>query len=328
MTRSRCYTRGIIHGDIAAGRDARRFQLVVLMDFGTAQHFRNAAPALVTVGTLAFLAPEVLQGAVSSPRSDVYALGVLLFRLLTGTYPYTAQDFKSLGEQQRAQPPRKLSSLAPHVPPAIARARSHACSRSAAPASWHVCVCSSPRNSFAENRQDQGTCGRVDVGAAALIAGGVAWVMGSSRVAEPDTKISLVRETANEGRETLQSGSLVTLGDQLAVEFQSTYPAYVYIFGSSEDNKATVLFPISGAFPVNPLAPGTMHHIPGSVGGRLVDWEVVTEAPSEEVVTPVATQPQPDLDREIARLDHANADASYAASLPRSMSRLVLHRRS
>ena len=156
-----------------------------------------------------------------------------------------------------------------------------------------------------------------------LLAAGIVWMVRSKSTLESDTKVSLVRETAKEGRETLQSGSILNLGDQLAVEFQSTYPAYVYIFGSSEDNKATVLFPIAGAFPVNPLAPGTLHHIPGSIGGQLLDWQVVTDAASEEVVVLVATEPQPDMDREIASLEHANTGGPATALQIRSLAKLV-----
>jgi serine/threonine protein kinase len=319
------HTRGLVHGDIKPSNvmleDSGR---VVLMDFGAAQRFRNSTPRPVTLGTVQYLAPEVADGCASSPQSDIYSLGVLLFKLLTGAYPYTASDFEGLCIQQSTIGPAKLASLAPAVPSgsagAIDRAlatdpqrRHRGMSAFAAALRPHPPVSGMLKISVA--------LASVCVGA--VLAGGIAWTIRKNAAEESDTSVNLVRETAKEGREALQSGSVLNLGDKLAVEFRSTYPAYVYIFGSSEDNKATVLFPISGAFPINPLAPGVPHHIPGSVGGQLLDWQVVTDATSEEVVVLAATEPQPDLDREIAGLDQANMDAPVISTLPRSLSHLA-----
>jgi hypothetical protein len=262
-----------------------------------------------------------LRGAVHSPQSDIYALGVLMFRLLTGAFPYTATDAETLRSQHDASDPPDISRLAPHVPSHVARAIDRAIASD--PQHRHrggaafASALRPPTPVYAK----AGVAVAIALLIAAGIFAGLAWTTNKTGD-DADVKVGLVRETANEGRETLQSGSLVSLGDEIAVEFKSTYPAYVYIFGSSENNKATVLFPILGAFPANPLAPGTLHHIPGSIDGRLVDWQVVTEAPSEEIVVLVAREPQPDLDREIARLDRANADPA-TASIARGMSKLV-----
>jgi serine/threonine protein kinase len=316
------HTRGIVHGDIKPSNvmleDSGR---VVLMDFGAAQQFRTVAPNAVMVGTLPYLAPELLRGAVHSPQSDIYALGVLMFRLLTGKFPYTATNVEAISSQHDANDRPKISSLAPQIPSNVALAIDRAIAvdprKRHRGASAFASALRPPTPMYAK--------ASVAVAFLFLIAAGLfsgfAW-MTNRGASESDINVGLVRETANEGRETLQSGSSVNLGDEIAVEFKSTFPAYVYIFGSSENNKATVLFPILGAFPANPLAPGTLHHIPGSIDGRLVDWQVVTDAPSEEIVVLVAREPQPDLDREIARLDHANADPE-TASIARSMSKLV-----
>ena len=316
------HTRGIVHGDVKPSNvmleDSGR---VVLMDFGAAQQFRTAAPNAVMVGTLPYLAPELLRGAAHSPQSDIYSLGVLMFRLLTGAFPYSAAEVEALGSQHEKNDPPRVSSLAPHVPSHVARAIDRAIAvdprRRHRGAVAFAAALRPPTPMYAKAAVAVALLFLV----AAAIFTGAAW-MTKRPTEDSDIKVGLVRETANEGRETLQSGSLVNLGDEIAVEFKSTFPAYVYIFGSSENNKATVLFPILGAFPANPLAPGTVHHIPGSIDGRLVDWQVVTDAPSEEIVVLVAREPQPDLDREIARLDHANADPA-TASISRGMSKLV-----
>jgi serine/threonine protein kinase len=42
-------------------------------------------------GTAVYLAPEVLRGEPASPQSDLYAVGVMLFHLVTGSYPVEAR---------------------------------------------------------------------------------------------------------------------------------------------------------------------------------------------------------------------------------------------
>ena len=317
------HTRGIVHGDIKPSNvmleDSGR---VVLMDFGAAQRFRSAGTSSVMVGTLPYLAPELLRGDAHSPQSDVYALGVLMFRLLTGTFPYSGVDAATLVSQQSDREASRISRLAAQVPPTAAKAVERAIAVDPRQRHRGAAAFASALRPSTPRFAKAGMAIAMSLLIVLAVLAGSAWISHKTIADDADIRVGLVRETANEGRESLQSGSTVNLGDEIAIEFKSVFPAYVYIFGSSENNKATVLFPILGAFPANPLAPGTLHHIPGSIDGRLVDWQVVTDAPSEEIVVLVAREPQPDLDREIARLDQANAGDSIP-SLPRSMSKLV-----
>jgi len=78
---------GLLHRDIKAHNvmlaDAGR---VVLMDFGTGRELDHPSAGPVA-GTPLYLAPEIFSGVSDSVRSDIYSAGVLLYRLLTGTYP-------------------------------------------------------------------------------------------------------------------------------------------------------------------------------------------------------------------------------------------------
>jgi serine/threonine-protein kinase len=87
---------GLVHRDIKAQNvmldDGGR---LVLMDFG-AGHEAGDSTGTAIAGTPLYLAPEVLSGGDATRRSDVYSIGVVLFRLLTGSYPVLGGDLADL----------------------------------------------------------------------------------------------------------------------------------------------------------------------------------------------------------------------------------------
>jgi len=98
---------GLIHRDIKAQNVIRSDDgRVMLMDFGTGLEI--AAPASASAGTPLYLAPELFAGQPATVRGDVYSLGVLLYHLLTGTYPVTG---KSLHDVRRAHERGERTSL-------------------------------------------------------------------------------------------------------------------------------------------------------------------------------------------------------------------------
>ncbi|MBA3314801.1 MAG: serine/threonine protein kinase [Planctomycetaceae bacterium] len=96
------HRRGIVHRDLKPDNVMMTLSGVPkITDFGLAKrvHTNLAGEAGYLAGTPHFMAPELFSGAAASTSSDVYALGVMYFVLLTGRLPFTAAK---IGELKRA----------------------------------------------------------------------------------------------------------------------------------------------------------------------------------------------------------------------------------
>jgi serine/threonine protein kinase/tetratricopeptide (TPR) repeat protein len=90
---------GLIHRDVKAQNVMREDGgRIVLMDLGTGREIDPHRGSGLTdlAGTPLYLAPEIFDGAPASERSDLYSLGVLLYRLVTGSFPMRATAFDEL----------------------------------------------------------------------------------------------------------------------------------------------------------------------------------------------------------------------------------------
>ncbi len=114
---------GLVHGDVTT-RNVMREEggRIVLMDFGAASERRPVwgdGPAFVRFGTPVSTAPELLRGESPSPASDIYAVGLLLYRLVTRRYPREAPAGLE-GSGATAPPLVPLLDVRPDLPAAFA----------------------------------------------------------------------------------------------------------------------------------------------------------------------------------------------------------------
>ena len=96
---------------------------VKLADFGVARlDGTHATKTGMTLGTPSYMAPELLAGLVASPASDAYALGVMLFELLTGRRPHQAENLGELLRVTAREEPAALHALRPDLPASVCTA--------------------------------------------------------------------------------------------------------------------------------------------------------------------------------------------------------------
>lgn len=124
-TLERAHDAGIVHRDV---KPSNIFVVangggVRLLDFGLSR-MRTAAPltaAGMVVGSPAYIAPEIWKGQSEDVdgRADVYSLGVILFRCLSGNVPFEAESLVDMLRLVTTAPRPSLSSAHPEIPKAV-----------------------------------------------------------------------------------------------------------------------------------------------------------------------------------------------------------------
>ena len=117
------HAEGVIHRDIKpANVMITREGKVLVMDFGIARLISGPETAPQTsavLGTASYLSPEQAQGQPVDARSDIYALGVVLYEMLTGRPPFTGDSPMAIAYKQVNATPPAPSSVNADVPPEL-----------------------------------------------------------------------------------------------------------------------------------------------------------------------------------------------------------------
>jgi serine/threonine-protein kinase len=116
------HAQGVVHRDLKPDNVMLAGERVAITDFGVA---RGEGDALATsggvVGTPAYMAPEQLGAREIDGRADVYALGIVLFEMLTGALPFHGDTPFAMAAARLGTPPPDPRSLASSVPEGVAR---------------------------------------------------------------------------------------------------------------------------------------------------------------------------------------------------------------
>ena len=126
------HARGIVHRDLKPENiyvvDQDGPPLIKLLDFGIAKLATDGSGGSfktrtgVPMGTPYYMSPEQCLGRGVDQRSDIYALGIIVYQMVTGRLPFSAESYLEVLQQQlhsQAEPPGQVASVPPHVERAI-----------------------------------------------------------------------------------------------------------------------------------------------------------------------------------------------------------------
>jgi Tol biopolymer transport system component len=123
---------GIVHRDLKPANVMLTGSGVKLLDFGIAKAFAGDGPdgasqepgltrTGLVVGTLAYMAPEQIEGMPADPRTDVFALGAVLYEMATGNAAFTAPTQAALVAKVLTTDPPSIASMRPGIPASLDR---------------------------------------------------------------------------------------------------------------------------------------------------------------------------------------------------------------
>ena len=114
------HDKGVIHRDLKPQNImmTRRGEILIT-DFGLAAVAETLRGAEARNGTPAYMSPEQLRGSEVTAKSDIYALGLVMYELFTGKKPFEARSIPELISLQESQPPSSMKTYANEIDPAV-----------------------------------------------------------------------------------------------------------------------------------------------------------------------------------------------------------------
>ena len=131
IARQLCAGLAVAHGNSVLHRDLKPANVMIdgrgrvkITDFGLAV-ISDRLGANELAGTPAYMAPEQVRGAPASVKTDIYALGLVLYEMFTGNRAFKEATFASRARESRNDTPPMPSAVLPEIDPAVERVVVH-----------------------------------------------------------------------------------------------------------------------------------------------------------------------------------------------------------
>jgi serine/threonine-protein kinase len=294
----------LIHGDVKARNIMREAGgRIVLMDFGTGKDLgirpSRHAFGMDLAGTPVYLAPEVFRGATRSRVTDIYGLGVLLFQLVSTSYPVNGRTQADIDDAHERGARVRLRDVRADLPPQFIEVIEQAIAPVPAERFQSVAAFESALLRSIEHRKSTvhvarkyWLLGAVSAVAIAASVGARYWVDRRAPRTTPQAMAASAGPLAAAATSTyqidaalyrlrgaaetrLRSGDHVVPGDRLFAKLHVSTPAFVYIVNEDEQGQMFLLFPLPGQAVDNPITPGTSARVPGTPSEEL-SWQITS----------------------------------------------------
>jgi serine/threonine protein kinase len=312
---SAVHAAGLVHADVKAQNVMHAAARgTILMDFGAGTDLKRDESRAGS-GTPLYMAPEMVAGEPPTTVSDVYSLGVLLYYLVTGSYPVEADSRTGVERaHDRRESRRSLAAARPELPRGFVNIVERASAEKARDRypSATALQTALKRGLATEWRTFDWKPWAIAALLALSIGGWLAYSMFRIEspapteikvdTRKPDVPVSSAApgtyriEAAmfrfdNGGEVRLGPGSPVGPDDRLSMEVRASVPVHVYVVNEDDMGESWLLFPIPGQGLANPLPAGQRHRLPGTLGGEDMYWQVTSLGGREHFV--VFASPEP-----------------------------------
>jgi len=337
-----CRALAAVHGADQVHRDVKTSNILrerggrlILADFGLGvvlTEGKEIAPGNLVAGSPLFMAPEQIRGAGVDRRTDLYALGVVLYHLTTGRFPVENYNLKEIFHNISCGTLVPIRDARPDLPEGFATVVRTAMavapeeryqtagemeqallatlgtdSRNAANGDSSPPRYDSTRPRRSRRGRRLATAGvALTLCAAAVLA--FLWNRSTTSFRVERAALQLVRD--NELQE-LADRDRIGVGDRLQLEFQADSQLWVYVFNEDRLGNRYLLFPLPGGDLQNPLPGGIRHRLPGSLGGDSVDWQPDSRGTEESFFILASASQRPELEALLASAAKGGGSLSH-----------------
>lgn len=299
------HAKGIAHGDLKAANVVQDDDgLHVLTDFGAAAQ-RGPAGLLQSspCGTPLTTAPELyVSQSPPTAAGDLYSLGVLLYRLVSGLYPVEAADEEELIDKHERGEHVLLRDRNANLPVSFVQCVEQALERdpkrrfpSAGRMEESLLLLLKPEPRWLELLQRVTAALTPRRRLFALAAAVIVIALLGIRTLLPLEMQATLYQLVNGVRTPLAAGTTLHPGDSLCMEFESSRDAYVYVVNEATrtPGELNTLFPLSYSDLANPLRGGERHVLPGRAGGSDIPWPLDATGGKERILVIASREPLP-----------------------------------